>query len=43
MTGEATVRSDRPIADLPTVESVRSVRSEAARSTGALTREHGPR
>jgi hypothetical protein len=41
MTGEATVRSDRPTADLPPVESVPSVRS--ARGTGAGSGEPGTR
>jgi len=40
MTGEATVRSDQPIADLPATESVRVMMT---RGTGVGAREPGAR
>jgi hypothetical protein len=43
MTGEATVRSDRPTADLPPVEPVRSVRSVVAPGPAAGSEDRGPR
>jgi hypothetical protein len=43
MTGEATVRSYRPTADLPPVEPVRPVRSVVARGPAASSGDLGPR